>query len=200
MSLAVWQRTIVDDAGNALPGAMVEVRHETTGNLAVLKSNRAGTIGKSNSFAADANGFAQFFVAGGVYRIVATSGAYSAQWDYVAIGTAAETDSPVGRTRTVTEAGDATVGPTDQRLVIRKGTPAPTTVVIPPAAERNMVDIFIKDGTGDADVNNITPSFDGAETCDGLTGADLTITTPYGYLWLAPYEDGSGYYQMPSQL
>jgi hypothetical protein len=200
MTLAVWQRTIVDDAGNVLAGASVEVRVEASGNLAVLKADRAGATGKDNPFTVGLDGFAQFFAVGGAYRITATSGAFSKTWNYVPIGTAAETDLPVGRRRTVTAAGDVTVGADDERVIIKKESGEATSVIIPPAADRNMVDIIIKDGKGDADVNSITPVFDGSETCDGLAGTALKITTPYGYLWLAPLEDGSGYYQMPSQL
>lgn len=94
MVMAVWQRTIVDDEGNAVPNATITVRSQTSGlPLASLKTDRDGLTNKGNPFTADADGFAQFFVTGGSYRITATSGAFSQQWDYVAIGTAAETDA-----------------------------------------------------------------------------------------------------------
>lgn len=91
-TLARWQRTIVDDAGNVLPGASVEVRLESTGALAPLFSDRAGTLGIGNPIAADGSGFAAFHVAGGAYQIVATSGAFTQTWRYVAMGTVAEYD------------------------------------------------------------------------------------------------------------
>lgn len=94
MTMAIWQRTIVDEAGNIQPGATVTVRNQSAGfPLASLKSDRDGTVPLGNPFTADAEGFAQFFVAGGAYQIVAELGDFSRQWDYVAIGTSAETDA-----------------------------------------------------------------------------------------------------------
>lgn len=95
MPLARWQATITDDAGNVVPAASVEVRDEATGLLALLKPNRDGSGALGNPFNADAQGFAAFYVVGGAYKIIATSGAFSREWRYVAIGTAAEFDSSV---------------------------------------------------------------------------------------------------------
>lgn len=98
-------------------------------------------------------------------------------------------------------AGVANFGAEVETLVIKKAVGAATAVTIPLAADRaNRLDVIIKDGKGDADTNNITPTFSGSDNCDGLTGASLVITTRYGMLWLRPYPDGSGYFQMPSQL
>lgn len=72
MANAIWQATIVDQSGNVLPGAEVEVVDESTGLSAPLFTTRTGTT-KSNPFFADANGFAQFYAAPGLYRITATS-------------------------------------------------------------------------------------------------------------------------------
>lgn len=94
MTMAVWQATIVDDAGNIVPGATITVLREVAGQPpAQCYSDRAGTTAIGSSFNADSNGFVRFFVAGGAYQITATSGAFSRQWRYVAIGTAAETDA-----------------------------------------------------------------------------------------------------------
>jgi hypothetical protein len=93
MVLARWQRTIVDDAGNILPGAQVTVRREVSGApLAVLYSDRDGTTPLGNPFTADGDGFAAFHVVGGAYRITATAGAFASIWRYVGIGTASEND------------------------------------------------------------------------------------------------------------
>jgi hypothetical protein len=93
MALARWQATIVDEDGNILPGASVEVREEISGlPLAVLYSDRAGVVSIGNPFVADAEGFAAFHAIGGAYKITATSGAFSRIWRYVAVGTAAESD------------------------------------------------------------------------------------------------------------
>jgi hypothetical protein len=99
--MAVWQRTIVDENGSIVPGATITVRNQSAGlPLASLKSDRDGLVNLGNPFTADSDGFAQFFVAGGAYRITATLGAFSRQWDYVAIGTAAETDAGTLPTQT----------------------------------------------------------------------------------------------------
>lgn len=84
MANAIWQATITDQSGNILPGAEVTVVNETTGLSATLFSTRTGTA-KSNPFFADANGFAQFYAAPGLYRITATSsGTGTTQtWRYV---------------------------------------------------------------------------------------------------------------------
>jgi len=93
MALAVHQFSVVDDDGKVVPNASIEVRQEITGSpIAVLFSDRAGVVSLGNPFNADGEGFAQFFVAGGAYRVTATSGAFSRVWRYVAVGTAAESD------------------------------------------------------------------------------------------------------------
>jgi hypothetical protein len=95
MALARWERTIVDDAGDILPGASVTVREEAPGApLAVLYSDRAGTTPIGNPFTADAvTARAAFHVVGGPYRIDVSQGAFSATLRYVGIGTAQEADT-----------------------------------------------------------------------------------------------------------
>lgn len=93
MTLAIWQRTIVDEAGNILPGASVRVEQEVPGlPLANLFSDRDGAESIGNPFSADPDGFAAFHVVGGAYRVTITSGAFSNVLRYVAIGTGAEFD------------------------------------------------------------------------------------------------------------
>jgi hypothetical protein len=113
MALARWEASIVDAAGNVLPGALIEVRYESSGLLAALFSNRAGTIGLGNPFNADGAGLAAFFAAGGAYRVTATSGAISFTRRYVTVGTAQELDFVPGdaATRNVgTTAGTVAAG------------------------------------------------------------------------------------------
>lgn len=94
MALARWQATIVDEQGNIVPNALVTVRREVSGQpLAPLYEDREGNTAISNAFNADSQGFAAFHVAGGAYQIVASSGAFSRTWRYVALGTAGEADS-----------------------------------------------------------------------------------------------------------
>lgn len=94
MALAVWQRTIVDDTGAVQSGASVRVELEG-GGLASLFSDRAGTMGISNPFLSDSNGFAQFFVDGGAYKITVTKGSFSQELRYAAVATGKEYDVDV---------------------------------------------------------------------------------------------------------
>jgi len=93
MVLARWQATVVDDEGNILTAANVEVRREIAGApIAVIYSDRDGLTPKANPFAVEPDGFAAFHALGGAYRITATSGTFSRTWRYVPIGLGAETD------------------------------------------------------------------------------------------------------------
>jgi hypothetical protein len=92
MSLARFQRTVVDNTGAVLSGASVEVRIQDTNALASIYSNRAGTTAKSNPFTVGSDGIAAFYAAGNAYKITATSGANTITWEYVGIGTAQELD------------------------------------------------------------------------------------------------------------
>eukprot|EP00873_Tetraselmis_striata_P030373 jgi/Tetstr1/450637/TSEL_037673.t1 len=80
-----------DAAGNAVAGCEIEVRNEDTGLLAVLYSDRDGLNQISNRFTAPDATFS-FHTTGGAYRVVATKGAFSAEWRFVAIGTMQEQD------------------------------------------------------------------------------------------------------------
>lgn len=94
MTLARWQATITDEAGNVLPSASITVRREAAGSpLASLFSDRAGATPIGNPFTAEADGYAAFHVAGGAYRITASLGGVTREWRYVAVGLAAETDA-----------------------------------------------------------------------------------------------------------
>lgn len=202
MALGRFNGQAQDDLGNATT-AEISVFTESTGALAAIFSDRDGVTPKANPFDADADGYFFFHAAGGAYRIDADLDGDVRTWRYVAIGTGGESDAAAGTTRTVTAAGDATVGAGDLCLVIKKTVGAATNVNIPAAAARNGVDVMIKDGKGDADVNPITPRFSGSEDCDGISNGEspgLEIRSPYGFLWMRPLPDGSGYFLMPSNL
>jgi hypothetical protein len=93
MPFAIWQATIVDDAGNVQSAASVEVRREDAGApLATIYSDREGTTPIGNPFTVGSDGYAAFHVAGGAYRITATKGEFSRTWRYAAAGTSAEHD------------------------------------------------------------------------------------------------------------
>ena len=112
MVLARFQRTIVDALGNVLPGATITVRKEIAGApLAVLYTDRAGTVPLGNPFAADGDGFAAFHTAGGALRITAASGATSIDWRYVPIGLAGEADGIVNGTQMLFAAATADADP-----------------------------------------------------------------------------------------
>jgi hypothetical protein len=89
MTLSVWQRTIVNTNGDVIGGASVEVRRESDDVLITLFSTPSvsgPTL--SNPVSADSAGFVRFYAAEGAYRITATSGAFSAVWRNVQLGTA----------------------------------------------------------------------------------------------------------------
>jgi hypothetical protein len=98
MALARCQLVVTDEAGNVVDGASIEVRRETTGSLAPVYSNRAGTVALGNPYVAADGAEAGFFAAGGAYKITATKGDFERIWRYVGVGTAQETDSanPIG--------------------------------------------------------------------------------------------------------
>lgn len=85
----VWQRSIVDDSGNVLPEAQVEVVNVNDPEnpvAAVLYEDIDGEVELSNPFQADSDGFARFYADSGVYRITATKGAFTRTWEDVELG------------------------------------------------------------------------------------------------------------------
>ena len=106
MAKAAWNRTIVDAAGNVLPGADITVTDERTGTLATLFDDRDGNDAKSNPFVADTNGFARFFADAGVYRVVAESGALSRTWRFQSL---LDNGVPITWTEDQVFTGNATV-------------------------------------------------------------------------------------------
>lgn len=93
MTLAAWQATIVDGAGNVQASASVEVIVEQSGALAALFSDRAGATPLLNPITADSNGFVRFYTAGSSYKITATLGAFTRVWRHVAVGLLGESDT-----------------------------------------------------------------------------------------------------------
>jgi len=96
---SIYQGFIKDEAGNIIDGASVEVRDQDTNSLVTIWSNRAATSTKTNPTTTDANGYYFFYRTAGRYKITVTSDSYSATFNNVPIGTAAERD-------TGTDAGD----------------------------------------------------------------------------------------------
>src|SRR5690554_1281733 len=90
--LAVWQRTIVDEEGNVIPGAEVEVRREEDGSLATLYADRAGETPLANPLAADMSGFVRFFAQGDTYTITAVGAGSTRTWRFDPTGRLQEFD------------------------------------------------------------------------------------------------------------
>jgi hypothetical protein len=90
--LARFQRTIVDDTGAIIASPTVTVRDQVSNALVSLFSDRAGASALSNPFTGTAEGLAAFHVAGGAYKVTATSGSFTAEWTWVGIGTSSEYD------------------------------------------------------------------------------------------------------------
>lgn len=130
MVLARWQATITDDEGNIQPAASVAVRREVTGApLAVLYADRSGTIPLGNPFPADADGFAAFHVAGGAYRIDATTADGTRTWRYVAVGTAAEGDIAPSDISYLFDASTADADPGDGAFRFNNATLSSVTTI-----------------------------------------------------------------------
>lgn len=92
MALARFQRTIVNATGDIVASPTVTVRDQATNALVSIYSDRDGASALSNPFTGTAQGLAAFHVEGGSYKITATSGAFTAEWTWVGIGTASEYD------------------------------------------------------------------------------------------------------------
>jgi hypothetical protein len=77
---------------------------------------------------------------------------------------------------------------TDDLIVVEKSVGSATTVTMVASATRTRGPVKIKDGKGDADTNNITVLFNGAEKADGL--ASVVIRTKFGAVELIPNPTG----------
>lgn len=86
MDLSVFQRTIVDETGDTLPSAQIDVYLADTTTRPDLFSDKEGTTPITNPFNADVNGFAQFYTVDGYYDVEANLGGSSATWNDVKIG------------------------------------------------------------------------------------------------------------------
>lgn len=93
--LAVWQRTIVDEEGNVIPGAEIEVRREEDDSLATLYADRAGETPLANPLAADMSGFVRFFAQGDAYTITAVGAGSTRTWRFDPTGRLQEFDKVI---------------------------------------------------------------------------------------------------------
>src|SRR5690625_2620710 len=76
---AVWQRTIVDERGNIIPGAEVTVRSYPGGSLVTLYESPEGAP-KNNPFVTGHDGFARFWANSQRVEIVAVGAGSSIRW------------------------------------------------------------------------------------------------------------------------
>ncbi|HEY0220026.1 MAG TPA: choice-of-anchor R domain-containing protein [Afipia sp.] len=144
MALARHQFTVTDDAGNVVAGAHIEVRREISGQpLAALKADRDGAVAMSNPFDADGEGFAAFHIVGGAYQIRAYLGSSVAPtfekfWNFVGIGTSAETDieqiiaaTSQDLPREVTGSADIQIITTDSQVEVAPSGTSPANAFLP---------------------------------------------------------------------
>ena len=89
MSLPIYQRVAVTDAGDVIPGAEYTVINENTGVAQPIYSDRSGSSLKSAPYFADSVGTIQFFIAQGTTFRVAASGGVGTYTDRYVYGVAA---------------------------------------------------------------------------------------------------------------
>jgi len=100
MSLPIYQRVAVTDAGDVIPGAEYTVINENTGVAAPIYSDRTGATLLSAPYFADSVGTIQFFIAAGTnYRVAASGGVgtYTDRYVYAAYAQESENDATAGR-------------------------------------------------------------------------------------------------------
>ena len=88
MSLPIYQRVAVTDAGDVIPGAEYTVINENTGVAAPIYSDRAGATLLTAPYFADGAGTIQFFIAQGTTFRVAASGGVGTYTDRYVYGVA----------------------------------------------------------------------------------------------------------------
>ncbi|MFB6460448.1 hypothetical protein [Bradyrhizobium tunisiense] len=194
MALARHQFTVQDRAGNVVPGAHVEVRSEVSGQpLAVLYTDRDGTIPAGNPVDADANGYVYFYVAGGYYKIRAYTSLSEHIDRYVGIGLMQGIDEVVETEREVTGAGTVVIAEDDDDVILIKKTVGEDTDVLLPNPETTIKKKFrIVDRKYDSATHRIRITSDGtAKTVMGATAA--VIDSNGASLQLRALSDGSGW-------
>tara|TARA_R110002167_G_scaffold180152_4_gene380345 strand:- start:139 stop:1680 length:1542 start_codon:yes stop_codon:yes gene_type:complete len=122
MSLPIYQRVAVTDAGDVIPGAEYTVINENTGVAAPIYSDRTGATLLTAPYFADSAGTIQFFIAQGTTFRVAASGGVGTYTDRYVYGVAEAvlvqadgnvgigTSSPAEKLYVNSTSGDARIG------------------------------------------------------------------------------------------
>lgn len=86
---AVYQQTIVDEAGNVVPGATIAIR-DALGTLVPLYEELTGPSSPGNPASADGDGYVRVYVDPGQYLITIDDGTSQKDYPDVLIGAAVE--------------------------------------------------------------------------------------------------------------
>jgi len=120
MSLPIYQRVAVTDAGDVIPGAEYTVINENTGVAAPIYADRNATSLKTAPHFATSSGTIQFFIAvGTTFRVAASGGVgtYTDRYVYAAHPQSSATDTTAGSLMAVGAFGlGASAGPSITNL------------------------------------------------------------------------------------
>lgn len=120
MPYSVWQAFITDGGEQVVPAAIIDVYIESSGAPAAIYDGPAGAaLGSSTVSGAD--GLAKFFAPAGVYKIVATKGAFSKEFRYVQLGNASSHDTGTGEDDVLTKADADTQYIRQDELAVAEG-------------------------------------------------------------------------------
>jgi len=111
MALSAWQATIVNESGDVIPSAQIQVIDDATGLNADIFANSGGTPA-ANPFTATAGGFAQFYANAGTYRVIASDSGtgFSETWEDQRLGDAQARDTGTGADQVPTNGDLPTFG------------------------------------------------------------------------------------------
>lgn len=90
----------------------------------------------------------------------------------------------------VTSGASYSVLAADVRVLVNKTVGSVTSIVLPDSTTKTGP-VLVKDLKGDAATNNITVTFTGGQTCDGLSSVVVGIN--YGSYWFTPLSTGGWY-------
>lgn len=153
MTLARWQRTVVNTSGVPVAGASVRVEIEVTGlPLATLYSDREGTTPIANPTTTDADGLVGFYCAGNPHKITITGNDVTHTLRYEPIGLAQEKDGITAGVSFLFSTGTTETDPGTGFIAFNNSTLASVTKILVSGSDRYNQDIqaflaTISDGT-----------------------------------------------------